>query len=172
MSTLLRYPRKLTGVPHRFVSQLHGLRKAKLVVFLKIMERFLGSFAPYLYAVLRIVSGLMFALHGSQKLLGFPGGKDPVPLFSMMGLAGTIELVGGLLIAVGLFASIAAFIASGMMAVAYFMAHASQGLLPIMNGGELAVVYCFLFLYIAARGSGVWSLDALRHRRRPVRASY
>lgn len=128
------------------------------------MERFLGSFAPYLYAVLRIVAGFLFAQHGTQKLFGFPGDKDPVELFSLMGLAGVIEFVGGLLIAIGLWASIAAFIASGQMAVAYFMAHAPQGPLPILNGGETAVLFCFLFLYIAARGSGVWSLDSLRHR--------
>ena len=132
------------------------------------MERFLGKYAPYLYALLRIVAGLMFAMHGSQKLFGFPGGKDPVALVSLMGLGGVIELVGGLMIALGLLASPAAFIASGMMAVAYFMAHAPQGALPILNGGEPAVLYCFLFLYIAARGSGVWSVDAAR-RRRPVR---
>ncbi len=134
------------------------------------MERFLGTYAPYLYALLRIVAGLMFAMHGSQKLFGIPGGKDPVALFSLFGLAGVVELVGGLLIALGLFASIAAFIASGQMAVAYFMAHAPQGALPILNGGETAVLYCFLFLYMAARGSGVWSLDSLRTRRRPVGA--
>lgn len=132
------------------------------------MERFLGKYAPYLYALLRIVAGLMFAMHGSQKLLGFPGGQDPVPLFSLFGLAGVIELVGGLMIAFGFLASPAAFIASGMMAVAYFMAHAPQGALPILNGGEPAVLYCFLFLYIAAQGSGVWSVDAAK-RRRPVR---
>jgi putative oxidoreductase len=134
------------------------------------MERFLGTYAPYLYALLRIVAGLMFAMHGSQKLFGIPGGKDPVALFSMMGSAGVVELVGGLLIALGLFASIAAFIASGQMAVAYFMAHAPQAALPLLNGGEAAVLYCFLFLYIAARGSGVWSLDSLRTRRRPIGA--
>jgi putative oxidoreductase len=134
------------------------------------MERFLGTYAPYLYALLRIVAGLMFAMHGSQKLFGIPGGKDPVALFSLMGLAGVVELVGGLLIAVGLFASVAAFIASGQMAVAYFMAHAPQAALPLLNGGETALLYCFLFLYIAARGSGVWSLDSLRTRRRAVGA--
>ncbi len=134
------------------------------------MERFLGTYAPYLYALLRIVAGLMFAMHGSQKLFGIPGGKDPVALFSMMGLAGVVELVGGLLIALGLFASIAAFIASGQMAAAYFMAHAPQAALPLLNGGETALLYCFLFLYIAARGSGVWSLDSLRTRRRTVGA--
>jgi putative oxidoreductase len=138
----------------------------------KIMERLLGTYAPYLYAVLRIVAGLMFALHGSQKLLGFPGDKAPVQLFSLMGFAGVVELVGGLMIALGLFASLAAFIASGQMAVAYFMAHAPQGALPMQNGGEHTVLYCFIFLYIAARGSGVWSIDALRHRHQPVRAGY
>jgi putative oxidoreductase len=136
------------------------------------MERFLGTYAPYLYAVLRIVAGLLFALHGSQKLFGFPGGKDPVQLFSLMGFAGVVELVGGLMIALGLFASLAAFIASGQMAVAYFMAHVPQGPFPVLNGGEGALLFCFIFLYIAARGSGVWSLDALRHRHRPVRAGY
>jgi putative oxidoreductase len=136
------------------------------------MERFLGTYAPYLYAVLRIVAGLLFALHGSQKLFGFPGGKDPVQLFSLMGFAGVVELVGGLMIALGLFASLAAFIASGQMAVAYFMAHVPQGPFPVLNGGEGALLFCFIFLYIAARGSGVWSLDALLHRRRPVRAGY
>ncbi len=115
------------------------------------MERFLGRFSPYIYAILRIVSGLMFALHGSQKLLGFPpSGQPGAPLDAMMTLAGVIELVGGLMIAFGFLTSIAAFIASGQMAVAYFMAHASKGFLPIQNGGVPAVLFCFLFLYIAA----------------------
>lgn len=126
------------------------------------MERYLGKFAPYLFALLRIVSGLMFAMHGTQKLFGFPGDKDPVQLLSLMGLAGLIEFGGGLLIAVGFFAGYAAFIASGEMAVAYFMAHASQGWSPVVNGGETAVLYCFLFLYVAAHGAGVWSIDASR----------
>jgi putative oxidoreductase len=116
------------------------------------MERILGRLAPRIYAVLRIVAGLMFAVHGAQKLLGLFGGPQ-VPLMSQLGLAGVIELIGGLLIAIGLFTSIAAFIASGEMAAAYFIAHAPRGLLPIQNGGELAVLYCFLFLYIAARGT-------------------
>ena len=132
------------------------------------MERYLGKFAPYLFALLRIVSGLMFAMHGTQKLFGFPGEKDPVQLLSLMGLAGLIEFGGGLLIAVGFFAGYAAFIASGQMAVAYFMAHASKGWSPVVNGGETAVLYCFLFLYIAARGAGIWSIDA--SRKSPVRS--
>ena len=130
------------------------------------MERFLGKYSSCLYATLRIIAGLMFALHGSQKLFAWPGGNASVPLASLMGFAGVIELVGGLLIAFGFLSSYAAFIASGEMAAAYFKAHAPQGALPLLNRGELAVLYCFLFLYIASIGSGGWSLDALMSRRR------
>lgn len=127
---------------------------------------FLGRFEPQIYALMRIITGFLFLWHGTQKLLGFPpsqgGGQG---LSVMTALAGTIELVGGLMILFGLFAGIAAFIASGTMAVAYFMAHFSvQAFLPIQNRGELAVLYCFVFLYIAARGSGIWSLDSLMGR--------
>jgi putative oxidoreductase len=127
------------------------------------MEGMLGRFASQIYAVLRIVSGLLFACHGAQKLLGALGGQQ-VPLMSQMGLAGVIELVGGLMIALGVFASLAAFVASGEMAVAYFQAHAPRGLWPIQNAGELAIVYCFLFLYIAARGNGIWSVQGGKKR--------
>lgn len=131
------------------------------------MERFLGRFEPQIYAILRIVVGFLFLLHGTQKLFGFPpSGKPGAPLNAMMTAAGVIELVAGLLILIGLFASIAAFIASGQMAVAYFMAHQPQGVLPIQNNGETAVLFCFIFLYIAARGSGIWSVDALMNRGR------
>src|SRR5688572_4593571 len=131
------------------------------------MANLLGRFAPQIYAILRIVSGLMFMLHGTQKLFAFPGGKGPVPIASLPGAAGIIELVCGFLIAIGLFASIAAFIASGEMAVAYFMVHFPQSFWPILNQGELSVLYCFVFLYIAAAGSGIWSVDAgLRGKRR------
>jgi putative oxidoreductase len=128
------------------------------------MERLLGPWTSQLYALLRIVAGLLFACHGAQKLFGVLGGVGgqpgmAAPLFSLMGLAGLIELVGGLCIAVGLFASYAAFIASGEMAAAYFMAHAPRSFWPIQNDGELAVLYCFLFLYMAARGSGICALD-------------
>ncbi|MBD3631326.1 MULTISPECIES: DoxX family protein [Cyclobacterium] len=123
------------------------------------MEKYLGKFAPQLYAILRIVAGFCFAMHGSQKLVGWPGGDEPKELFSMMGFAGIVELVGGILIMIGLLGSIAAFISSGQMAVAFFMAHAPQGWNPLMNGGEKAVIYCFLFLFIAASGSGIWSVD-------------
>lgn len=130
------------------------------------MERFLGTYSSYLYAVMRIVVGLLFACHGAQKLLGVLGGVDQqggsAPLFSLFGLAGIIELVGGLLIAVGLMAGYAAFVASGEMASAYFIAHAPRGFWPIQNTGELAVLYCFVFLYIASRGAGVWSIDRAR----------
>jgi putative oxidoreductase len=128
------------------------------------MERFLGRYSPYAYAILRIVVGLMFMLHGTQKMFGVPGDKPSVPITSMVGVAGVIELIGGLMIALGLFAGIAAFICSGLMAFAYFIAHAPRGFYPILNQGELAVVYCFLFLYIATRGSGVWSIDSLIRR--------
>lgn len=128
------------------------------------MEGILGRYSPYFYAILRIVAGLLFAMHGSQKLLGWPGGGDTVPLASMMGVAGIIELVGGILIALGFLASWAAFIASGEMAVAFFRAHFPEHWNPLVNQGELAVLYCFLFLYMAAHGSGIWSVDAAMKR--------
>jgi putative oxidoreductase len=121
------------------------------------MEKVLGRFAPQLYALLRIVAGVLFACHGAQKLFGVLGGQR-ASLMTQFGLAGVIEFVGGLLIAVGMFTGLAAFIASGEMAVAYFQAHMPKSVFPILNGGELAVLYCFLFLYIAARGNGTWSL--------------
>lgn len=135
------------------------------------MERFIGRYAPYIYAVLRIIAGLMFAMHGTQKLFGWPtpmpgGGDGPLP--PLMLAAGVIELVGGVLIALGFLASFAAFIASGEMAVAYFMKHAKESFWPTVNQGELAVLYCFLFLYIAAAGAGTWSIDAARRRTPPA----
>lgn len=130
------------------------------------MERFLGPYAAYLYAVMRIVVGLLFACHGAQKLFGALGGVDDrgasAPLFSLFGVAGIIELVGGLLVMVGFMTGYAAFIASGQMAAAYFMVHFPRGFWPIENGGELAVLYCFVFLYIAGRGAGTWSIDRAR----------
>ena len=128
----------------------------------------LSQYAPYLYAVLRIVVGLLFAQHGSQKLFGIPGGQDPVPTLSLMGFAGVIELVGGIMIAIGLFTRIAAFLASGQMAVAYIMAHLPQGPWPILNKGESALLFCLIFLYIFAQGGGIWSLDATQDRSRRV----
>ena len=126
------------------------------------MERFLGPYTATLHAVLRIVAGFLFFQHGLPKLFGGFGSRGPVELFSQMGLAGIIEVFGGAAIALGLFASPIAFIASGEMAFAYFQAHAPRGLWPVANGGELAAIFCFVFLYFAATGAGKWSLDALR----------
>lgn len=127
------------------------------------MERILGKYATYIYAILRIVTGFLFMWHGTQKLFGFPpsqgGGGELSPL---MAAGGGIELIGGFLVTIGLFTSVAAFISSGMMAVAYFGWHFStQAFLPLQNRGELAVVYCFVMLYIAARGSGLWSVESI-----------
>ena len=124
--------------------------------------RFLGRYTDVIYALLRVVAGLMFALHGAAKVLGIGGQKGP--LATLFGASGVIELVGGLLVALGLFTSVAAFICSGEMAVAYFMVHAPQGLHPVANKGELAALYCFVFLYLAARGSGRYSVDGSRKR--------
>lgn len=128
------------------------------------MERHLGRFTPQLFAILRIVAGLMFAMHGTQKLFGWPGDQPPMDM-PIMKLAGGIELVTGILIAIGFLAGWAAFFASGQMAVAYFKVHAANGFWPIVNHGELAVLYCFLFLYIAAHGAGTWSVDGARRRK-------
>jgi putative oxidoreductase len=128
------------------------------------MDRFLGRHAERLYALLRIVAGLLYACHGAQKLFGVLGGQA-MTSNPMMLVAGIIEFGGGLLIAVGLLTSWAAFLASGQMAVAYFMVHAKGGFWPIINKGELAVVYCFLFLYIAAHGGGPYSADAAMRKR-------
>lgn len=124
------------------------------------MARFLGSYSEHIYALLRIVAGWCFLLHGGQKLFGWFGG-EPVAIGSLMGVAGIIELFGGILILLGLFASWAAFLASGQMAVAYFMAHVAEGgnlLLPLLNRGESAVLFCFIFLLVAAKGAGKWSV--------------
>ena len=123
------------------------------------MERFLAPYSDTIYAAFRIVIGLLFACHGAQKLFGMFGGIPPEYLNALTYTAGAIELVGGLAVAAGFQASLAAFLCSGMMAVAYFMAHQPQGLLPIQNQGEPAVIYCFAFLVIAARGSGKLSVD-------------
>lgn len=124
------------------------------------------TFAARLRSVLRIVVGYLFIQHGTAKFLGVPHVAmfDQFQPWSLLGVAGTLEGAGGLLILVGLFTRPAAFVLGGFMAVAYFMAHAARGgaLTPILNGGELAVVYCFVFLYFAAAGPGPWSLDAAR----------
>ena len=114
------------------------------------------------YALMRIVVGFLFLWHGVQKLFGYPPGMPPgVPGF-IIWVGGPIEFFGGLFVMLGLFTRWAAFIASGMMAFAYWMGHGTHALLPIMNQGELAIVYCFAFLYIAARGPGIWSVEGAR----------
>ena len=136
---------------------------------------FLTTWQPRLLAVLRIVTAYLFLQHGTAKLLGFPAVdvfKDGVPLLTLAGIAGLLEIVGGALLLIGLFTRPTAFVLSGQMAVAYFIAHANQGhvLTPMLNGGELAVLYCFVFLYLAVAGAGAWSVDAMLGRTRPVRA--
>jgi putative oxidoreductase len=124
-----------------------------------------ASWSGYILSALRIMTGLLFLAHGMTKLLGWPATQyfpAPVSLFSFMGFTGLLELVGGVLIALGLFTRITAFVLSGMMAVAYFMAHAPAGALPINNGGELAILFSFVFLYFAAQGAGPLSIDATR----------
>lgn len=126
------------------------------------MTRWLGRFAPFLYALLRIMAGFLFFQHGLPKLFGGFGRPAPAELFSQMGLAGLVEVIGGALISIGLFTSPVAFIASGEVAWAYFQAHAPRGFWPVTNGGELAALYCFVFLYFAAMGSGKLSVDSVR----------
>ena len=130
------------------------------------MESWIRGVSGLVYAAMRIVVGLAFVQHGAQKLFGLFGGVDgggsSAEIFSLMAVAGVIELGGGLLVAVGLFARPAAFLCSGLMAAAYFMAHAGRGFWPIENGGELAVLFCFVVLYIASRGGGPLSVGRSR----------
>ncbi len=129
------------------------------------MTGLLRPLGPTIYALVRIVAGLLFAQHGAQKLFGVLGGRQP-PLISQLGLAGIIEFFGGLLIAVGLAASPVAFVASVEMVWAYAQNHMPRGPWPIQNGGELAALYAFLFLYLAATGSGKWSVDGIMKKDR------
>jgi putative oxidoreductase len=131
------------------------------------LDSFYTAWTPRLLSVLRIITGFLFIAHGTQKLFNYPASQQnaAAPLMSFMGFTGVLEFVGGLLILLGLFTRPTAFILSGMMAVAYFMAHASGGFLPIVNKGELAVLYCFVFLFLAVAGGGEWSLDNLLRRR-------
>lgn len=127
------------------------------------MPPFMQAFHAQAYALMRIVVGLLFLWHGTQKLFGVPLPPPPVPPF-VISIAGPIELVGGFLVMVGLFAGWSAFLCSGLMAFAYWMVHGTQALFPIQNGGELAALYCFVFLYISSQGSGIWSVDAVRRK--------
>ena len=129
------------------------------------MKAYLAPWSPQLLSILRIVTGFLFVAHGTQKWLGVPVAlPTPVQFWSTTGIAGALELVGGALMIVGLFTRPTAFILSGLMAFAYFLAHAPQGFWPIVNKGELAALYSFLFLYFAAAGGGPWSIDAWRKR--------
>jgi putative oxidoreductase len=125
--------------------------------------KFLDGYREQAYALLRIVAGLLFLAHGVQKFFNFPT-DFPMPLNPMLYAAGTIELVAGALIIIGLFTRPAAFIASGMSAVGYWVVHAPNGLYPIVNGGETIILYTFIFLFIATRGAGIWSIDASRSK--------
>ncbi|HTY63146.1 MAG TPA: DoxX family protein [Acidobacteriota bacterium] len=129
------------------------------------MESYHGKCSDICYGLMRIVVGLLFACHGAQKLFGMFGGIGG-SASTLIRIAGVIEFFGGVIIALGLWAGFAAFIASGEMAVAYFKVHASGGFWPIVNHGELAVIYCFVFLYIACRGSGRLGVESLMRKQR------
>ncbi len=130
------------------------------------LNSFCSKWSPRLLSVLRIVGAFLYMQHGSQKLFGFPAALKTAPaLFSLMGVAGIIEFFGGFLILLGLFTRPVAFLLSGEMAAAYFIAHAPQGFWPLLNKGEMAAMLCFLFFYLAATGGGPWSLDHLRRGR-------
>ena len=128
------------------------------------MQGFLSSFNSQGYALMRIIAGFLFLWHGAQKLFGFPGPLSGHPPAFVIYIGGPIELVGGALIMVGFFTRWAAFLCSGQMAVAYWMFHGMKALLPIQNGGDLAVLYCFVFLFISTQGAGIWSVDAAQGR--------
>ena len=127
------------------------------------MQRVLSPYEPQTYAIMRIIVGLLLVCHGLQKAVGAFGGVNgaPAPFFSLIGIAGWLEIILGLMVALGIFTVAAAFVASGQMAVTYFIAHFPQSFWPIMNQGGEAVLYCFVFLYIAARGPGTWSVDII-----------
>ncbi len=125
------------------------------------MQFFLGRFGGEIFALMRIMTGFLFLWHGAQKLFGFPAAMPAGAPAFIVYFGGAIEFFGGLLVLVGLFTRWAAFLCSGEMAVAYWMAHGTKAFFPLLNGGELAVLYCFVFLFIAAHGPGPWSLDRL-----------
>ena len=129
----------------------------------------LSRWQPQLLAVLRIVAALLFLEHGLMKLFHFPAPQMPGPLPTLLVVAAVIELVAGVLITLGLFTRLAAFVASGEMAVAYFMSHFPKSFWPGINMGDAAILFCFVFLYIAAAGPGAWSIDGARMRNAPIR---
>ena len=130
----------------------------------------LSRWQPQLLALLRIITGLLFLEHATQKFFAFPAPFPlPGPLPPMLVAAGVIELVAGILVTLGLFTRLAAFIAAGEMAAAYFIGHFPKGFWPVLNGGEGAILFCFIFLYLAAAGPGAWSIDGARTRNAPIR---
>lgn len=131
-----------------------------------IVEDRAARIAPYTLSIVRIVVALLFFEHGTSHLFGFPQAEAQAPVFALSWFAGIIEFVGGFLLALGLFARPAAFIMSGTMAFAYFLSHAPHGFFPILNRGDAAILYCFIFLYLAVAGPGPWSLDAFLRRGR------
>lgn len=130
------------------------------------LDSFSSQWSSRILSVLRIVAAFLFMQHGAQKLFGFLSPQHAVlpPLFSLIGLAGVLEFFGGLFLLLGLFTHPVAFILSGEMAVAYFMVHAPKGFWPLRNGGDLAAIFCFVFLYLAIAGGGTWSVDRLWRR--------
>ena len=122
----------------------------------------ISAWSPYWLSIVRIMTALLFLEHGTQKLFNFPPAAEPMPMTVMTWVQGTMEVIGGLLLALGLFTRPVAFILSGNMAVAYFMAHAPQSFFPVINQGDAAILYCFIFLYFFFAGGGAWSVDAAR----------
>jgi putative oxidoreductase len=148
--------------PGRDIAAIRSLLPARKPIEENLMN-FLAPWTPQLLSVLRIMSGLLLLQHGTTKYLNFPTSPmNDASALSMGGIAGILELVGGVLLVMGLFTRPVAFILSGMTAAAYFIAHAPQGFFPLLNGGELAALYCFVFLFIAAAGGGAWSVDRAR----------
>jgi putative oxidoreductase len=137
------------------------------------IDNFLATWSPRVLSILRIIVGLLFLEHGTSKYLSLPVSPSTgVAPISLSGINGMIELVGGVLIVLGLFTRPVAFILAGDMAVAYFIAHSPRGFFPLLNAGELAIIYCFVFLYLAVAGGGVWSLDHLRTGNETSRAAW
>jgi putative oxidoreductase len=132
------------------------------------LARIQAEWTPRMLSVLRIVAALIFMAHGTQKLLGFPAGDFSPEVLSLSWIAGMLELFGGAALVLGIFTRPVAFVLSGLMAFAYWMAHAPQSFFPVANGGDAAILYCFVFLYLVFAGPGPWSLDALLGRERRV----
>ena len=131
------------------------------------MANILNNWSPRVLSILRIVTAFLFMQHGTQKMFGFPAPqRSEFDLFSLSGVAGTLEVVGGALLLVGLFTRPVAFLLSGLMAFAYFIAHAPKSFWPLLNGGELAAMWAFLFLYFSLAGGGAWSIDQIRSGQR------